>query len=465
MTTYYVQQLIDRELTASGGEQRMQLLHQAFAQKDAFLLLDEPTTNLDLEHMQELQKKLTHHAAGFLLVTHDRNLLDNACEVIWELTPEAIIVFKGNYQDYLEQKNREQQEHAKAYQKYMTAQAHLQQAITQKAQQSEKIVKKPKHMTVTESKSFAAGKPFYGTKKQKMEKVGKALEKRLEQLEKVEQPKKEQEILMDIPYQEELAQRPIITALDFSLKIGAKELLKDTSFTIKGSEKVAIIGRNGVGKTCLLQTIVANNTENMRIAPRVKIGYFAQNLAILDEHKTVYQNIIETAIHNETTIRTVMHRLALDPKDLDILVSEISGGQKVKAALIKVFLSDMNVLVLDEPTNYLDIQAVEGLETLLLAYKGTCIIVSHDAALIAKVADRTLTIEGQKVIEATKRPIESVAKKKKGKAVEKTHKHSEQLLVLDMQIHAITGMLAYKPSEQKAQELEELIAQRAALLE
>lgn len=155
---------------------------------------------------------------------------------------------------------------------------------------------------------------------------------------------------------------------------------------------MALIGENGCGKTTLLKAII-NKNESVKIANRVKIGYFQQDLMLLNEDKTILENILESSSENETFIRIVLSRFLFRENDVYKKVSILSGGEKVRVALCKVILSDNNLLILDEPTNYLDIQSMEALEEALKNSNKTMIIVSHDRRFIANVCNEILYFE------------------------------------------------------------------------
>src|SRR5699024_4274078 len=177
-----------------------------------------------------------------------------------------------------------------------------------------------------------------------------------------------------------------------------KKLWQPATFFVKGGDKVGIIGPNGSGKTTFLKKIIEKSDENLYLSPAVKIGYFAQDMDVLDSTKTILENVKESSKQNETLIRTVLARLGFPNEDVYKKVNVLSGGEKVKASLAKIFVSDCNTLILDEPTNFLDIYALDALEELLKEYEGTILFVSHDRQFISNIATQLLIFEENQLI-------------------------------------------------------------------
>lgn len=198
--------------------------------------------------------------------------------------------------------------------------------------------------------------------------------------------------------QDQIQGRNVLRVKDLSVSFGNHVLWTDASFTIKGGEKAAIIGNNGVGKTTLLKQIL-ERVPAVTISPAAKIGYFSQNLDTLDTHVSILENVMSTAIQDETTVRTVLARLHFYREDVYKEVQVLSGGERVKVAFAKLFVSDYNTLILDEPTNYLDIDAIEALEELLINYEGAVLFVSHDCRFVQNIASKIIELSDQKVIE------------------------------------------------------------------
>ena len=151
------------------------------------------------------------------------------------------------------------------------------------------------------------------------------------------------------------------------------------------------------GKTTLIREIIKDNNKDITINPSINIAYFRQNLDNLNPEKSVIENVMEDSIQSQTTIRNILGNLNIRNDDVYKLVKDLSGGEKVKVSLAKIILLDANFLILDEPTNFLDIQAIESLEEMLKEYKGTVLLVSHDKSFIDNVVDNIILIEDKKI--------------------------------------------------------------------
>ncbi|MBU9722809.1 MULTISPECIES: Vga family ABC-F type ribosomal protection protein [Bacillaceae] len=454
-------QLKRTDSTKSGGEVTQEYINQAFINDRGILFADEPTTHLDTEHMEWLEKKLDQWQGAYVIVSHDRAFLDATIKTIWEMADEKIKFYKGNYTDFLEQKEREINHQKAEYEKYESKKKQLEDALKLKEQKAEKATKKPKKVSKSEARITGA-KPYFAKKQKKLQKTGKAIEKRLEQLEKVEKVKEGPSVKMAVPNQELIKNRIILRVEKVEGKIGngKRNLWNKTSFYVRGGDKLAIIGPNGSGKTTLLKKILNQDEPGITISPSVKIGYFSQNLSILDVEKTILENVSSTSKQEESFIRTVLARLHFFREDVYKLVGTLSGGERVKGALAKVFVSDINMLILDEPTNYLDIQAASALESLLKEYEGTLLFVSHDRRLIESIATRVLTINDGKI-----EVFEGTYHDYKNKPVETRTRDSkeDELLVIQTKISDVLSRLSLEPSEELENEFQSLLKAKKAL--
>lgn len=448
-------QIKKTESTKSGGEVTQAYINDVFVKDPALLFADEPTTNLDAEHIEWLEKKLMQWKGAFVIVSHDRAFLDALCTTIWEVNEGQVKKYKGNYSDYEEQKELEIHQKKLAYEKYELKKKQLEEALKLKEEKAEKATKTPKKVSKSEARNT---KPYFAKKQKKLQKTGKAIEKRLEKLEKVEKVKEMPSLKMNLPYEDIFKDRIILRFQEVAGNIGKLVLWNKTSFHVRGGDKLAIIGPNGSGKTTLVKKII-NGDEGIKISSAVKMGYFSQNLSIVDVEKSILDNVRSTSKQDETLIRIVLARLHFYQDDVYKLVGVLSGGERVKVALAKLFLSDINTLILDEPTNFLDIEATSALETLLKEYKGTVIFVSHDRRLIENIATRILVIRNQE-IELFEGSYEEYSHSKQPK-VRNTNK--EQRLILEMKISEVLSRLSIEPCEELEKEFQLLIAERRKL--
>lgn len=344
---------------------------------------------------------------------------------------------------------RKQQEE---YEKYNSKRKQLEQAIKLKENKAQGMIKPPsKTMGTSESRIW---KMQHATKQKKMHRNTKSLETRIDKLNHVEKIKELPSIKMDLPNREQFHGRNVISLKNLSIKFNNQFLWRDASFVIKGGEKVAIIGNNGVGKTTLLKLIL-EKVESVIISPSVKIGYVSQNLDVLQSHKSILENVMSTSIQDETIARIVLARLHFYRNDVHKEINVLSGGEQIKVAFAKLFVSDCNTLILDEPTNYLDIDAVEALEELLITYEGVVLFASHDKKFIQNLAEQLLIIENNKVKKFEGTYIEYLKIKDKPKLNTNEKELKEKKMILEMQISSLLSKISMEENEEKNKELDE----------
>lgn len=450
-------QLKKTDTTKSGGEVTQEYINEAIAKDPKVLLADEPTTNLDTEHIEWLEKKLMNWQGAFVIVSHDRAFLDALCTTIWEISAGKVKEYKGNYANYAEQKELERRQQEMAYEKYESKKKQLEEALKLKVKKAERATKAPKKVSPSEAKITGA-KPYFAKKQKKLQKTAKAIETRLEKLEKVEKIKDIPPIKMNLPNEETFKGRVVLRVKDVPGVVGQRILWQAASFNVRGGDKLAIIGPNGCGKTTLAKKII-NQDDGISISPSMKIAYFSQNLNILNIEKSILDNVRSTSIQDETFIRTVLARLHFFREDVYKPVAVLSGGERVKVALAKVFVSDVNTLILDEPTNFLDIEAVEALESLLREYQGTVIFISHDRRFIEGIATRILAIkQGQiQLFEGTYDEYKRYVPKKNRDVKQ------DQLLLLETKISEVLSRLSIEPSDELETEFQKLLAEKKKL--
>uniref|UniRef100_UPI0030158DBF ATP-binding cassette domain-containing protein n=1 Tax=Oceanobacillus massiliensis TaxID=1465765 RepID=UPI0030158DBF len=301
-------------------------------------------------------------------------------------------------------------------------------------------------------------KPYFAKKQKKLHKTAKAIETRLEKLEAVEKVKEHTPIKMSLPNQEKIAGRIVIRAEDAKADLADRTLWRPASFHIKGGDKVAILGRNGVGKTTLIKKIIAGD-QNISISPALKIGYFSQNLDVLETEQTILQNVSVTSEQDETLIRTVLARLHFYQDDVYKKVNVLSGGERVKVAFAKLFVSDVNLSILDEPTNFLDIEAVEALENLLEDYEGTILVVTHDRRFIQSIANRILSIENNEItlFDGSYEAFTNYKPEQEASSLE------QELLLIETKITEILSKLSIEPTDSLEKEFQALLAEKGAI--
>lgn len=379
---------VDCDSAFSGGERIKALIAAAMAQQPDVLLADEPTTNLDIAGIMQLENLLKRFDGTLLLISHDRTLLEAVCNKVLEVEQGVYTLYSCGYHEYALQKELERQTQQSRYEAYTSERDRLKQAVQDKAQQSAGVRKTPKRMGNSEARLHKMG--GQGAK-QKLDRAAKAVESRLDQLEKVEKPWEYKPISFDI--RPGMVHNPVIASLRNVTKIyGDKVVLQGCSFDVPNHKRTVLIGPNGAGKSTLMEMIVRRE-EGVEVCTGFKPGYYRQDAAGVDDNKTVLQNAMESAIYNEQFVRTVLARLLFRRDEVHKSASYLSGGERLKLALACIILSDFNLLMLDEPTNFLDIESRQALEDVLRAYPGAVLLTSHDRAFIETVADRIVLIE------------------------------------------------------------------------
>lgn len=400
----------DQTQGASGGEITSEFFLQATRDRAKLLLLDEPTTNLDTSHRQWVEHKLKRVDAGVILVSHDRHLLDETCSEIWVLDESNVTVYSGNYSDYITERDRKRRHQQKEYEKYQKKKQQLEKVAKIKRRQAERATVTPKSVSNSERRQKGVS-VYYAGKQKNLHKNRQAIETRIEQLEPVEKPKQLSTIEMEVPNQQQLHDRMLLSS----------------------------------------------KHPDIQVNPQVKFGYFAQNLSVLKTEETVLVNVMETSVQSETICRVVLARMGFYEKDIRKLVSVLSGGERVKVALAKILMGDFNVLVLDEPTNYLDIYAVAALEELLIEYPGTIILASHDQSIVEAVCDQLLVIDQNtlQLFEGTLSEFQAY------ESQENRDHHHDRLLQLNNRISDVLGRLSLDPDNEQLQEqFDQLMAEK-----
>src|SRR5690625_4216126 len=381
----------------SGGEQTRLKLAQIFSNYHEGLLIDEPTTHLDAAGTQFFIDELTYYYGALVLVSHDRYVLDKLVTKIWEKEDGNVTEYTGNYSDYVAQKELQKNQQQEQHEIYVKEKRRLLNAAEEKMKKADKItqasgrIKDPKAMTnrMFETKSK-------GTSQKSVQRAAKALEQRVEQLEEVEAPKEAQAIHFHQSRALQLHNKFPIMADRLNLKAGHKILLEESSFQFPLGKTIAITGENGTGKTTLLRQILQRR-EGVTISPKAVIGFYEQMSYQFFKDKTVLYYMKERSDYHECKICAVLHAMDFTGNDIKKNVRHLSGGEAIRLVLCQLFLGRYNVLILDEPTNFLDVFCIEALESFIKAYDGTVLLVSHDHSFVEKVADYEYVIEDKKL--------------------------------------------------------------------
>lgn len=265
-------------------------------------------------------------------------------------------------------------------------------------------------------------------------------------------------IKMDLPDKDTFKNRIILRAEDIAGKVEERTLWSKANFFVRGGDKLAIMGANGSGKNTLIKKIT-DQAPGISLSPAVKMGYFAQNLTILDNEKTILENVKITSNQDETLIRTVLARMHFFDDDVYKSVGVLSGGERVKVTLAKIFLSNVNMLILDEPTNYLDVESLEALETLLQDYEGTIIFVTHDRQFIQNIATHILEIENEQITF-----FDGSYEEYKSSQIQcEKCSRKDELLLLETKISDVLSRLSVEPSEELEEKFQILLKEKQKL--
>ncbi|HFR3976577.1 TPA: ABC-F type ribosomal protection protein Vga(F) [Streptococcus suis] len=379
----YVPQLQERS-SLSGGEQVWKSIQEAFAQRPQLLIMDEPTANLDQEHQEKLIKQIKRYRGSLLVVSHDRHFLNQIASHIWHLEEGKVQVYLGNYEAFVESRRVRRVGQQEAYEAYQKKVTQLKKAQHERQAKAQKMGKRKKGVSSSEWKVNAM-MGSYDSQAKSMAKTAKHLEKRIERLDKVEQPRKERWVKME-------AKGALDTGLHSLFRLQAGQLWIEETYLfdfpqlgMTFGDKLALVGSNGTGKTSFVRKLISKELEGY-YNPKLKIAYFSQDLTSLNEEETAFVNASSTSLQDRVTVLNLLGMLGLSYDKAQQKVANLSGGERVRLSLAKVLLTDANLLILDEPTNFLDLTAIEALERFLKEYQGSILVISHDQDFVDKVA-------------------------------------------------------------------------------
>ncbi|MDP2521123.1 ATP-binding cassette domain-containing protein [Neptunomonas phycophila] len=355
----------------SGGWRRRAALGAALVQNPDLLLLDEPTNHLDIGTIEWMEQQLIEFRGGLLFVSHDRALVDHLATRIIELDRGVLTSFKGNYTSYVEQKQvlleNEARQNALFDKKLAQEEVWIRQGIKARRTRNEGRVR-----TLEKLRNERA---------ERMNRQGKASFN-------LEEAQKSGKLAAELEH--------------VSVAFEGKQVIRDFSMTLQRGDRVGLIGPNGAGKSTLLKLILGDiepDSGSIKRGTKLEVAYFDQLRGQLDMDKTVIDNISEGRESIEINGNTrhiigYLNDFLFSPERARTPVRALSGGECNRVLLAKLFSQPANLLVLDEPTNDLDVETLELLEEILMEYKGTVLLVSHDRAFLDNVVTSTVAFEG-----------------------------------------------------------------------
>ncbi len=351
----------------SGGQRTRLAMAMLLLREPELLILDEPTNHLDMETLAWLESFLKRYSGAILMVSHDRQFLDELANVTVELERGKTTRYEGNYSRYLEQKAAASEQQEKLYNRQQ-----------EEIARQEDFVRRNIARATTSSRA-------------------KSRQKMLERIERIERPDSE---LRRAQFEFGIMRasgRVVLTTKNLGIGYGNKILAQNINLQLLRGERVGILAPNGAGKTTFLRSI-AGQLELLKgeqeWGHQVQVGYYDQEQNLLNPEKTVVAEVWDDfPDRKETEIRTALGNFLFSGDDVQKKISQLSGGEKARVALVKLMLRRDNVLLLDEPTNHLDIFSKETLEQVLEDYEGTILFISHDRYFLNRIATHILVLK------------------------------------------------------------------------
>ncbi len=357
----------------SGGWRMRVMLAKMLLSRPSLLMLDEPTNHLDLPSIQWLENYLSSYEGAYILVSHDREFLDNAVETTVEVSNQKLNVYPGNYSFYLEEKALRNEIQKGAYEN--------QQA---KIRQTERFIERFKAKA---------------TKARQVQSRVKALD-RMDMIDAVVDENVKVHFRFNFKQQ---SGRNVLAVENVNKSYPGKPILKHATARIERGDKIALIGANGKGKSTLLRIIAGSEVIDGKreIGHNVNFAFFAQHqLEALNVENTILDELKQAGTNKtEVELRTVLGCFLFSNEDVFKKIKVLSGGEKSRVALAKTLISEANFLLLDEPTNHLDMQSVSILIQALDQYEGTYIVISHDRHFVSHVANKIWFLEDYQIKE------------------------------------------------------------------
>lgn len=376
--TFKLEKLLEKNFNIlSGGEKKLVLLANITINNPDVILLDEPTNYLDINTLEWLENYLINYKGSLVIVSHDRYFLDKVTNKTILIENGTNYIFHGNYSYYLkENENRIINE----FEKYKDQQKQI--------EEMKKTIKK-----LREWGQLGNNERFF--------KRAKCIERRLEKIELINKPKVKNNIPITFNDNKRTG-NDVLKINNLNLVIEDKILLDNVNFELTYGTRTCILGSNGSGKSTLIKYIINNynnskSTYNIKIGTNVKIGYIEQEIKFKNEDIRVYDEARKYFNGEEYLLRSSLFKFMFYGDDIYKKLNKLSGGERVRLLLFCLIQQEINFLILDEPTNHIDVETKEVLEDALIDFKGTILFVSHDRYFINKIATSILEIKDKKI--------------------------------------------------------------------
>lgn len=363
----------------SGGQKKLLGLAKLLVTRPDILLLDEPDNHLDMKGKEFLEDYITNYPGGVVIVSHDRYLLDVVADEIAELQDSRVRVYNGNYSEFVAQKQANlliQQHQFKVQQNeiHRLEQSAKRMLIWGRQHDNEKLIRRAKSMM-----------------------------KRIEKMDKVEKPTLDKRA-MGLQLSGWRGSNKVLEiseiAKGFDTSSGWDQILDGLDLTLWHGERVGLVGPNGAGKSLLFRLLLGRDAADageIKLGPSIQIGYYSQEHESLDHSMSLIETVRRAANLSEPNAVKLLDKFVYDYQRMRNPVSTLSGGERSRLQLILIMLSGANFLMLDEPTNNLDIQSAEVLEQSLAEFEGSVLVISHDRYFLDRVATRIVELDGGKL--------------------------------------------------------------------
>lgn len=367
--------------TLSGGEKTIVNLASIMLSNPDVLLLDEPTNNLDIDTLEWLESYLKSYTGTIILCSHDRYFLDKVVSKIVLIERGKSEIFFGNYSYYLKENERRI---LAEFEQYKDQQKMIE-AMKRKIKQLQEFGKL----------AYPGGESFF--------KRAASIQKRLDKMELLEKPETTKEIPLNFQMNDRSGKQ-VLMVRDFDLSVANKNLLNQVSFDVVFKDRTCLMGKNGSGKSTLIKYIMnlyenEQDDNNIRIGSNVSIGYIPQTITFEDDNATILDTARKSYYGSETHLRASLAKFMFNGENVFKRVGTLSGGEKVRLKLFELMQKNVNLLIMDEPTNHIDITTQEVLEEALKEYPGTILFISHDRYFINEIAKKILYIENNGIKE------------------------------------------------------------------